>query len=574
MKTLYEKYNVTDYKDFPALNPLTFILRKAELGLDLSVSELNWLEQYQFFQVKEIIKNQENYRVSLYKEIHQDIVKLRGNRFVPFSIIKETDTTGSLVDSGIAFLLYKVYALDRLADNELRFVNRDYHQFLNTRDFNERKQKQGITEAIPFDENAQKIISKIENKTPFCVADIEWLCTHKAYSFLTPLKNQFSQLQDKYKVNLQDKSDVDLLFLFYILQKLDENKLLEFPEVEYLKTLGLIEALEVCQKIEFRTLKTKYQATQSQDEEINSHLFKILKKLESGLTLPEQDINYLKKRKLFETLKFNYQKQADTFNNKIKQGYGLRPDDIMWCEEHNFKEIVFDWLKKDYDISHLKDKPESLLYPILKKLQTDNRLTDDDVAWLEIEKWLIKKEQFPPLPYSSSKVFISHHTLEAQFNESEFQRTKDYWKLANASAHWRKAEKPDFALAQTKDLDFKKIKPAKLRAALLTTRGGAFRDIEQFSNAEQCALEAIKHFSESHNPYTLLGALCYDTRRYDEGDRWFAEAVKRGYTIREQDAEIKRILRKKKDKEREELIAYLLKKDSIRYSWVNQYKKP
>lgn len=556
MQTLYEKYRITDCKNLPNLNPLSFILRKAELGLDLTVSEWNWLEHHQLVKTKEIIKSQENYRVSIYKEIHQEIIKLRGNRFVPFSIIKEIDTTETVINSERAFILYKVYAEERLSNSELRFVNQDYHRFLDTRDFNERKQKHGITDDIPYDEIAKSILSKIENKRRCCVADIEWLCTHKAYSFLTPLKNQFSQLQTQYKVNLYDKSAVDLLFVFYILQKLDENKQLDFPETEYLKTLGLIETL-------FLALKKKYQATQSQDEQINSHLFKVLKNLEAGLILAEQDINYLKKRKLFETLKFNYQKQADALNNKIKQGHGLRPEDVIWCEEHDFKEIVFDWLKKDYDISHRKDKPESPLYLILKKLQSGYRLIDDDVVWLEGENLL----------NSTTKIFIAYHTLEAQFNESEFQRTKDYWKLANASAHWRKAEEPKWALKQTDNLDFKKIKPAKLRAALLTTRGGAFRDINEFNNAEHCALEAIKHFPDSHNPYTLMGALCYDTGRYEEGDRWFAEAVKRGAKPQDQDAEIKRILRKKKGDELEKLIEHLLKKDPIRFAWVKKHQK-
>jgi len=556
MQTLYEKYRITDYKNLPTLNPLSFILRKAELGLYLTVSEWNWLEHHQLVETKEIIKSQENYRVSIYKEIHQEIIKLRGNRFVPFSIIKEIDTTETVINSERAFILYKVYAEERLSNSELRFVNQDYHRFLDTRDFNERKQKHGITDDIPYDEIAKSILSKIENKRRCCVADIEWLCTHKAYSFLTPLKNQFSQLQTQYKVNLYDKSAVDLLFVFYILQKLDENKQLDFPETEYLKTLGLIETL-------FLALKKKYQATQSQDEQINSHLFKVLKNLEAGLILAEQDINYLKKRKLFETLKFNYQKQADALNNKIKQGHALRPEDVIWCEEHDFKEIVFYWLKKDYDISHRKDKPESPLYLILKKLQSGYRLIDDDVVWLEGENLL----------NPTTKIFIAYHTLDAQFNESKFQRTKDYWKLANASAHWRKAEKPKWALKQTDNLDFKKIKPAKLRAALLTTRGGAFRDINEFNNAEHCALDAIKHFPDSHNPYTLMGALCYDTGRYEEGDRWFAEAVKRGAKPQDQDAEIKRILRKKKGDELEKLIEHLLKKDPIRFAWVKKHQK-
>jgi len=556
LKALYKKYQVTNYENLPALSPLSFILRKAELGHNLTDSEWTWLEHHQLSETIHIIGNQEYYRCSLFNEIKNELNQLSQSPFIDF--IASTPN----IDSERALILYQINAQENLNPKELRFgfINNRYFQLI---ELNEKKQKYGITENILFDSNAENYLDKLEKKQLFSTTDIEWLCTHKAYSFLTPLKKQFSQLQTKYKANLQDKLDVDLLFLFYILQKLNENKLLDFPEIEYLKTVGLVETLEISQKIEFLALKKKYRATQIQDEEINSHLFKVLKKLDSGLSLPEQDINYLKKRKLFETVKFAYKKQTDTLIHKIEQGHGLRPEDITWCEEHDFEEIIFTWLKKDYEVSDFKYKFESPLYSILKKLEANIRLTDDELIWLESEKLL----------YPSSKVFIVHHTLEAQFNESEFQRTKDYWKLANASAHWRKAEKPKWALKQTDDLDFKKIKLAKLRAALLTTRGGAFRDINEFNNAEQCALEAIKHFPDSHNPYTLMGALCYDTRRYDEGDKWFAEAVKRGAKPQDQDAEIKRILRKKKDKEREELIAHLLKKDSYRFAWVTQYMK-
>ena len=98
-----------------------------------------------------------------------------------------------------------------------------------------------------------------------------------------------------------------------------------------------------------------------------------------------------------------------------------------------------------------------------------------------------------------------------------------------------------------------------------TTRGGALRDLDRLVEAEDCALQAIQYYSHSHNPYTLMGALCYDTRRYEEGTRWFEEARKRGATENDEDAEIKRILRKRNDPE---LKDYLLKKDPGRYSWI------
>lgn len=565
---LYEKYKATHYQDLPTINPLSFILRKAELGHDLTVSEWDWLRQHQQIKTIEIIKNQEDYRTALYKDIHQEIVKLRENRFIPFSFIKQTDATSSLIDSERAFILYKVNMQQRLSISEQRFINKDYHQFLDTVEFLDKKQKHGIKEDIPFDSKSKAILEMLDKKITLLADDIEYLCIHKAHSFLTPLQNQFSQLRHKYKAIVQNEFNGNALRLFHILQTLDENRLLNQEQTAYLKENGFIETQEIAQQKEFSALKIKYRATQIQEDDISHHLFKVLKKLDVGLSLPEPDINYLKKRKLFETVKFVYKKEVDSLNHKIEQGHGLRPDDVAWCKTHSFEDIIFNSLKYDYRVNDRQDGLDSPLYAILQKLKVGNRLTDEDAIWLEGEKLLGR----------ASKIYIAHHALEARFYEHEFQRTKGYWNLASASAAWRKAEKPQQALKQTHDLDFKKIKPAKLAAALLTTRGGALRDLwhldthtKHFNEAEQCALEAIKYYPDSHNPYTLLGALYYDIGDYNKGDRWFDEAIKRGAEPRDQDAEIKRILRKKKPAERQELINHLLQKDPYRFAWVNDF---
>jgi tetratricopeptide (TPR) repeat protein len=119
-----------------------------------------------------------------------------------------------------------------------------------------------------------------------------------------------------------------------------------------------------------------------------------------------------------------------------------------------------------------------------------------------------------------------------------------------------------------------KIKENKLKSALLTSRGGAFRDIEELDKAEKCALKAIEYQPNSHHPYTLMGAICYERSEYLKGDYWFAEAIKRGASPREQDAEIKRVVKNAKDEnKRREVVEYLLKKDPQRYAWAKSYLK-
>ena len=90
--------------------------------------------------------------------------------------------------------------------------------------------------------------------------------------------------------------------------------------------------------------------------------------------------------------------------------------------------------------------------------------------------------------------------------------------------------------------------------------------------SEKCALETKAFNLKKHYPYTLLGALCYDTRRYEEGDKWFEEAVKRGAKPNDQDAKIRRILNKKNGIDRLSMIDHLLKKDPVRFNWVSKVK--
>jgi hypothetical protein len=97
---LYEKYKAGHYPEMEAVNPLSFILRKAELGYDLTASELDWLDQHQLCATKEIIENQESYRNFLRKEVISELLPLRKNQFV-YSM-----STIPAVNSEIALTLY------------------------------------------------------------------------------------------------------------------------------------------------------------------------------------------------------------------------------------------------------------------------------------------------------------------------------------------------------------------------------------------------------------------------------------------------------------------------------------
>ncbi|NJO17141.1 MAG: hypothetical protein HC877_15780 [Thioploca sp.] len=160
------------------------------------------------------------------------------------------------------------------------------------------------------------------------------------------------------------------------------------------------------------------------------------------------------------------------------------------------------------------------------------------------------------------------------FYENEYKCTKNKWNLANASSHWRKAEKPKSALAVTDELNFVTIKEDKLKSALLTTRGGAFRDLHELDQAENCAKQAIQGYPQSYHPYTLMGTICFERGQYGEGEKWFEKAIQRGASPQDHDAELKRIVKNTKvESKLLELITYLLNKDKERYAWAEKYLK-
>ncbi len=320
-------------------------------------------------------------------------------------------------------------------------------------------------------------------------------------------------------------------------------------------------------------------------------MYKVLKKIDGNIKLVDQDINFLKKRKLMDTIAISIEKYADHLKSTITRGDELIPADIDWLKQNGRENIIvlaqqkhFATLKSKYDVSDYQDQVVSGgLYPILQKLETGNRLEEIEVAWL-IENKLFYNSYYSNYlfynnhniynRYYSNKIFIAYHKIEATFYEQEYQRTGNQWKLPNASSHWRKAKEPQRALELTKNLDFNTIKENQLKSALLTTRGGAFRDIHELDQAETCARKAIEYQPKSNHPYTLMGAICYERGEFPEGDHWFKEAIKRGALPKDQDAEIKQIVKNAKDEnKRLKVVEYLLKKDPNRYAWAKSYLK-
>ena len=112
----------------------------------------------------------------------------------------------------------------------------------------------------------------------------------------------------------------------------------------------------------------------------------------------------------------------------------------------------------------------------------------------------------------------------------------------------------------------------KILSAVLTTRGGAFKDLKDLLNAETCAQTAIT-YNRTKYPLTLLGAIYYLYGRYAKGDEFFNDAERLGASTVAHDREIKIAVENAEVADRKIIADHLIQKDPNRYSWASMYLK-
>ncbi|MDZ8137063.1 MAG: hypothetical protein RM049_17430 [Nostoc sp. DedQUE04] len=599
------KYQATQYEDSLPASLLYLILRKLDLGIELLDLESTWLGESQLEETLEAIKQEQKHKVQEFRNLEFEFSKLK-------SKYKATNYNVSWQSTRLYFILLKLESGTLLTDLEVQWLRRTglYETNQIAQEVKRFTQLKSQYKASQYQDSypdsfLYQILKKLEVTERLSDSEYNWLLNNQLLETAEVFQQQesekeaqFAKLKDKYQANLHS----DLLLsspLYPILQNIDAKNDLSDSEINWLEQEKLSETIAIAQELEqtreFAALKLKYKATEYQDSSPKSHLYKILKRLELSNQLGEQDINFLKKRKLTEIIEIANEKYVSILKSKIDSEELLNESEIEWLKNNRHEDIIifakqkhFAALKSKYDVLRYQDKSHtSLLYTILQKLELKERLEATDVAWLQetkvevplatysYDRWQ-QEPQHQGTKLFSGKIWIAYHTIEANFYEQEFQRTDNKWNLANASSHWRKADEPEQALQLTNNLQLDKIKENKLKSALLTTRGGAFRDFGKLDEAENCARQAIKHLQKSHHPYTLMGAICFERHQYSDGEYWFQEAIKRGANPRDMDSEIKRVVKNANDEnKRQQVINYLLNKDSQRYAWAKSYiKKP
>lgn len=576
---LKSKYQATQYEDSLPASLLYLILRKLDLGIELLDLESNWLGESQLEETLEAIKQEQQYRLQEFGNLEFEFSKLK-------SKYKATKHNGSWQSSHLYFILVKLESGNLLTDLEVQWLRATALYETNqiaqeVKLFTQLKSQYKATQyqdSYP-DSFLYQILKKLEVTERLSNSEYNWLINNELFETAEIFQQQesvkethFAQLREKYQANLH--SHVSLSSPLYpILQNIDAKNNLSELEITWLEQQGLNETIIIAQELEqtreFDALRVKYKVTHYEDSSPKSHLYKILKRLELSNQLGEQDINFLKKRKLTEIIEIANEKYASTLKSKIDLGELLNESEINWLQNNRREDIIilaqqkhFAILKRKYGLID-PSLPLEPFYAIMVKLEKKERLDPKLVLQLIEEKLLS----------ADGKIALAYYRLEAEFYEQEFHRTGNKWDIPTASSYWRKADEPEQALKLT-NLDLNQIRESKLKSAISVTRGAAFRDMDNLADAEICAKKAMEYHPDSHQPYTLMGAICYDKGDYIKGDYWYKQAIQRGAKPEDIDDEIKRVVRSTKDdNKRHEAAEYLLKKDSQRYSWAKSYLK-
>ena len=576
---LKSKYQVTQYQDSLPTSLLYLILRKLDLGIELLDLESNWLGESKLEEILEAIKQEQQHKVEELGNLEFEFSKLK-------SKYKATKHDVSWQSSHLYFILLKLESGNFLTDSEVKWLRANGLNETNqiakeVQRFTKLKAQYKSTQYQDSYPNSKlyKILKKLDVTERLSNSEYNWLINNQLLETAGIFQQQesvkeakFAQLRDKYQANTH--SDLSLSSPLYItLQNIDAKNNLSESEINWLKQQGLNETIAIAQELEqtrdFAALRYKYKVTHYEDLSPKNHLYKVLKRLDFSNHLGEQDINFLRKRKLSKTIEIANEKYANTLKFNIESGETLNESEIEWLKNNGREDIIILAQQKHFAILKRKYRliepllPLEPFYAIMVKLEKKERLDPKLVLQL------MEEELLSP----GGKIALAYYRLEAEFYEQEFHRTGNKWDIPTASSYWRKADEPEQALKLT-NLDLSQIRENKLRSAILVTRGAAFRDIDNLVDAENCAKNAMEFHPDSYQPYTLMAAIAHDRGDYAKRDYWFEQAIKRGAKTEDIDDERKRLVRSTKDEnKRHEAAEYLLKKDAQRYSWAKSYLK-
>ena len=196
--------------------------------------------------------------------------------------------------------------------------------------------------------------------------------------------------------------------------------------------------------------------------------------------------------------------------------------------------------------------PESPLNYVFYALENGADIDDKSIKWLG-----------------------NHHLYDILCHvlHAKFIKNGNLWDLAKACSAFRKCKNAGIVIDITKDIIITKyINHLDLIefSAILTTRGGAFRDLREYDCSINCGLEAIEYCDTRPYPFNLMGGICIDLGKYNEAYRYFEEASMRSSNTKHLDMQIKSEFNNAPYSKQESIANFLISKDPDRFSWANR----
>jgi len=226
--------------------------------------------------------------------------------------------------------------------------------------------------------------------------------------------------------------------------------------------------------------------------------------------------------------------------------------------------------KKEDRRRKLRELPDRFKLPFVERrdLRRVNHILRLIVARQPVEKadlvWLASNGA----NYWTDELRQAHHANMATTLTAAWHQTGDLWRAINACGHWRKAglSQKGLTLIETA-LNHKKAN-GKTRSALLTTGGGALRDLGRHEDAVAFGIEAHALTETDFRPCTLLGAVHIEMGDYSMGAAWYEKAEARGASKNAVDRELRSILQAASQHERHEIRNALKAYNTARYGRI------
>jgi len=208
-----------------------------------------------------------------------------------------------------------------------------------------------------------------------------------------------------------------------------------------------------------------------------------------------------------------------------------------------------------FDLPNLESEDSERVLRILRLVIAKQPIEQDDLVWLDTDGSI----------YWTKKLRYANHANLASISTKDWLLTGDVWKAIDACSQWRKAQCPETGLAVVEEALVKADKAIKPRSALLTTGGGALRDLGRRDDAVRFGKEAHSLKPKDYRPCTLLGAVSIEMGSYAKGAEWYKKAEALGASRNLIDRELQSILSAVSHEKRSQIKKALKASNPSRY---------